>query len=147
MRLPRLAFLNSNKNNKSKPRQTDAKSASQPFHAVSIAPGMRACEAAYRMQEERFLSKEAPPLPLPGCDRSKCTCSYQHHADRRDAPRRDEDLGLRGHGMTPDGDRRKRGDRRVADKPSVADTGTDYFHYATGSMTVRQLQGAIDKQD
>ncbi len=56
---------------------------SSRFHAVSIRPGSNACAAAKSMSGERFLSAEAPPIPLPQCDASRCDCRFQHHADRR----------------------------------------------------------------
>lgn len=68
---------------------------SNPYHAVSIMPGQRACKAVQKSMESRFLSSEAPGLPLKGCDAARCTCRYQHHADRRnDEPRREEDVGI-----------------------------------------------------
>lgn len=55
----------------------------EPFHAVSIRYGLDSCEAAVHMAGQRFLASEAPPLPLPDCDKAQCTCRYVHHADRR----------------------------------------------------------------
>jgi hypothetical protein len=66
----------------------------QPFHAVSIAPGPRCCGAARALRERRFLSREAPPLPLKDCDRAECTCRYEHYEDRRKALRRARDMGV-----------------------------------------------------
>lgn len=64
-----------------------------PFHAVSIIPGPRCCDAVRQMQGTRFLSKEAPRLPLPGCQSSACRCRYAHHADRREkSDRRNRDV-------------------------------------------------------
>lgn len=41
----------------------------------------------------RFLSQEAPRLPLPQCSAgNSCPCVYKHHADRRGQARRIEDL-------------------------------------------------------
>lgn len=56
---------------------------SSSFHAVSIRAGANACAAAKALLGERFLSAEAPSIPLPNCDASKCECRFQHHADRR----------------------------------------------------------------
>jgi hypothetical protein len=64
------------------------------FHAVSIAPGHRCCAAANELRGERFLSRDAPKLPLPECDRTDCTCRYEHHDDRRKGPRRARDMGV-----------------------------------------------------
>jgi len=57
------------------------------WHAVSILAGSAACEGARDCGSRRFLSADAPRLPLPGCGRA-CECRYRHHPDRRGAPRR-----------------------------------------------------------
>jgi hypothetical protein len=54
-----------------------------PFHAVSIEPGARACDEARSRDGKRFLSTAAPMLPLRGCTQSTCQCRYVHHKDRR----------------------------------------------------------------
>jgi len=64
-----------------------------PYHAVSIAPGVGACDAVLALGDKRFLSREAPRLPLPGCGTANCACRYQHHEDRRRSPRRATDTG------------------------------------------------------
>ena len=53
------------------------------FHAISIRPGRRACEAQKALDGQRILASEAPRLPLPGCDIVDCECSYVHYNDRR----------------------------------------------------------------
>jgi hypothetical protein len=68
--------------------------ASNPYHAVSILPGASACASAYRTAGQRFLSREAPRLPLPSCDARTCGCRFKHHKDRRAGPRRHSDVGL-----------------------------------------------------
>ena len=63
-----------------------------PFHAVSIVPGPKCCEEARKLEGIRFLSQEAPKLPLAGCICTACACRYAHHDDRRqgsDRRRRD----------------------------------------------------------
>ena len=59
--------------------------ASNPWHAVSIkGGGTGRCEAAKALAAQRFLSGEAPALPLPDCDRpDTCQCCYRKHGDRR----------------------------------------------------------------
>lgn len=54
-----------------------------PFHAVSIEPGMRACAEARSHEGQRYLSAAAPMLPLRGCTQATCQCRYVHHKDRR----------------------------------------------------------------
>ncbi len=68
---------------------------SNPWHAVSIAPGKRACKAAQAMRDKRALSAEAPRLPLADCEHAgTCACRYEHHADRRGSRRRARDNGF-----------------------------------------------------
>ena len=64
------------------------------YHAVTIATGPRACDVARALRGKRFLSREAPAVPLKNCDRSDCTCRYEHHDDRRKGQRRARDLGV-----------------------------------------------------
>jgi len=54
-----------------------------PYHAVTIHPGTTACHQAREMLHKRYLSREAPQLPLAGCSAQRCRCVYQHHSDRR----------------------------------------------------------------
>ena len=56
---------------------------SKPYHCVSIRSPKNACEAAKSLIGKRFLSKEAPPLPLTDCTAISCRCRYVHHEDRR----------------------------------------------------------------
>jgi hypothetical protein len=64
----------------------------EPWHAVSIVPRGKACEQAIGLREKRFLSKEAPTLPLGDCPHKEtCSCVYKHYADRREGPRRMEE--------------------------------------------------------
>ena len=60
------------------------------WHAISIDVNDNCCQAAKALDGQRFLSREAPAMPLPNCDAAVCRCKYRHHEDRRD----------------PDGDRR-----------------------------------------
>ena len=87
---------------------------SNPYHAVSVAPGNGACEQARRLKDKRFLSAEAPDLPLDLCDASACTCRYRHHDDRRYHARREQDQGLPGTDRHS-GERRAGRGRRVTD--------------------------------
>ena len=60
----------------------------QQFHAVSILAGPQVCDAAKARVGYRFLSRDAPRLPLKDCTCPNCTCRYVHHADRRVFARR-----------------------------------------------------------
>ena len=82
-------------------------------HSVSIEADLLPCEAAKRLADQRFLSSEAPPLPLPDCDRDQCDCRYEHHADRRTHEERRTPFPTRGgFGLTIGDERRESADRR-----------------------------------
>jgi hypothetical protein len=85
------------------------------WHAVHVATGSNACAAVQAISKQRFLSKEAPRLPLAECTMPvSCRCAYKHHKDRRGAPRRWSDQG----GITrlrPQGERRSKRGRREDD--------------------------------
>ena len=59
-----------------------------PWYAVSVVPAVRSCAAVKALARKRWLSSEAPRLPVPKCDARTCDCRYLHHTDRRAAPRR-----------------------------------------------------------
>ncbi len=65
-----------------KPRRR-APTRKKSYHAVSIKFDSRACMAAKTMEGQRFLSSEAPRLPLPDCDVTECLCHFAHYKDRR----------------------------------------------------------------
>jgi len=56
---------------------------SSEFHAVAIKFSDNACDAAKVLESKRFLSNEAPRLPLPECQLLKCNCRFVHFKDRR----------------------------------------------------------------
>jgi len=102
------------------PKEPGAKAAKREprnrWHAVAIVPGATRCQAAEAAKGRRFLSAEAPTLPLRECDTAACTCKYRHYDDRRGTPRRSEEA--RGGGLrsrTGDGDRRANRGRRELD--------------------------------
>ncbi len=97
------------------------KKISTTHHAVSIVPGHHCCHQARELAGTRFLSREAPVLPLKNCGSDSCRCRYEHHTDRRAGPRRARDMGVAMDGWL-EVDRRAevgRG-RRQADKPKKA---------------------------
>jgi hypothetical protein len=64
----------------------------------------------------RFLAKEAPRLPLPGCDHpGSCKCTFRHYEDRRHGSRRSAEAGSGGAGR-PATERRASRGRRARDK-------------------------------
>jgi hypothetical protein len=83
-----------------------------PWHAVHIVVGPNACAAAVALGKRRFLSSEAPRLPLAECTAAMtCTCVYRHHKDRRSGPRRWSDQGGVNRARSQDERRAKRGRR------------------------------------
>lgn len=86
------------------------------WHAVSVAASGNGCAAARMLQRARFLSAEAPTLPLNGCGHPQsCRCFYKHHDDRRAQPRRREEItGLRANVRIAE-ERRHDRDRRQSD--------------------------------
>ncbi len=88
------------------------------YHAVSIKFESRACMAAKTMEGQRFLSSEAPRLPLPGCDVTDCKCHFAHHKDRRVSKDRRNVFNASGHSDTTgrhEQERRGTKDRRHDD--------------------------------
>jgi len=92
--------------------------ARSPWHAVSIVSSTACCSAAMGLLGTRFLSKEAPGLPLKHCSMSgECRCQYQHHDDRRVLSRRTPDPWNTGRfGYGGEERRRQRGRRSVDPK-------------------------------
>jgi hypothetical protein len=58
------------------------------FHCVEVKATECICDAVQRIEGRRFLSEEAPMLPLPDCTAGICCCRYEHHDDRRQDLRR-----------------------------------------------------------
>lgn len=85
------------------------------FHGIAIEPGNRACEAVRQLAGKRYLSEEAPRLPLDECQCVHgCRCVYRHFSDRRTDVRRDVDMGLP-YRHVP-GDKRAGSGRRITDR-------------------------------
>lgn len=89
---------------------------STPWHAVSIIAKNESCIAARALKNAKFLSAQAPRLPLADCTMGgACPCGYKHHSDRRGSPRRkDEITGLKQTNKSPL-ERRVSPDRRAAE--------------------------------
>ncbi len=59
------------------------------FHAVTVKAAETACAASRQMEGRRFLSAEAPRIPLAECSCAEtCGCIYTHFDDRRYHDRR-----------------------------------------------------------
>jgi hypothetical protein len=90
-------------------------SMSHPWHAVSIVPCREACAAGQLAVGARYLSREAPNLPLAGCNAALCECRYTHHDDRRHEFRRAADVWTAGRPWAGRERRARRG-RRATDQ-------------------------------
>lgn len=82
------------------------------FRGVTIRSGPGCCDAVKAVTATRYLAAEAPPLPVAGCDRKHCTCSYQRTADRRTEDERRFGTGQFGGFGNGRKDHRTGGDRR-----------------------------------
>jgi hypothetical protein len=85
-----------------------------PYHCVAIRFELEACDRAEGLRGKRFLSAQAPHLPLNGCDAARCQCSYQHFPDRRQQDERRTPFSSSFGWWQQDSqnDRRRRSDRR-----------------------------------
>jgi hypothetical protein len=93
------------------------KKRSSRWHSVTVVLHDTSCAAAALCRNMRFLSQEAPPLPLPECpNREQCRCVYRHFEDRRSSPRRTADMGGAFPSETPKTNRRLARGRRAHDK-------------------------------
>lgn len=92
-----------------------------PYHCIEVDMPYDACDEVLKLNGVRFLSAEAPILPLPAC-RQHCTCKFKHYNDRRHDDRRDaySPSGIHFSG----GKNRRLSDRRHGAR-SHASIGTD----------------------
>ena len=60
----------------------------KPYPAVKVRSGRKACRGALAVGDHMILARDAPPLPLEGCDAEQCSCRYEHFDDRRQEDRR-----------------------------------------------------------
>ena len=86
------------------------------WHAVSVTTNATACGAAEHIRGKRFLSDEAPRIPLPDCASPlQCRCVYRHFSDRRAGPRPPTRVAIRYRMRIGDEDRRREPRGRRAD--------------------------------
>ena len=110
-----LLLRRRNKTNAADPPPVPVSKKKTAYHAVSIKLGPRACAAAQDMTGQRFLSSDAPQLPLPDCDVANCGCHFVHHDDRRSGKDRRSPFAPAGFGGGTGAfqkERRERPDRR-----------------------------------
>ena len=97
-------------------RPVQAHRVNNPYHAVSIEAGASCRQTAMMYGGHRYLSPEAPVIPLPTCDIKNCRCRYVHHEDRRDdLDRRCRNVFDPNAELAKGGDRRGSHGRRVTD--------------------------------
>jgi len=82
------------------------------FSGVEIRTRGGACRAAHALRGRRFLSKDAPSLPLPDCTHVQCACSFSKLPDRRTDGRR-LDYGTLNASLFLTTNRRMKRDRRA----------------------------------
>ena len=91
-----------------------ATSSKDAWKAVAILPGESACAAARELRSKRFLSRNAPRLPLPDCTKQDhCECKYRHLPDRRGDYRRIGDDGVLRPEKSAVKEQRRPGERRA----------------------------------
>jgi len=86
------------------------------WHAVEVLASKAGCPAVQALKGTRFLSVEAPLLPLSECTRSgTCSCMYRKYPDRRVEARREQDDTALRRAAVPTRDRRIKRGRRKSD--------------------------------
>jgi hypothetical protein len=86
------------------------------WHAISVEAKSASCPQAHELRKKRFLSGEAPALPLQDCTkRAACPCTYKHHDDRRGKSRRSDGSGISSSAKAPSSERRASRGRRSDD--------------------------------
>jgi hypothetical protein len=97
------------------PEPAPRRGSRQPYHAVVIAAPANACAAAQACKGKRYLSTEAPRLPLADCNSRRCECKYRHYDDRRGGPRRQDEKATPPVGARERVNRRATRGRRASD--------------------------------
>jgi hypothetical protein len=116
-----------------------------PFHAVEIRCAKDACRAAKDTRGERYLSAEAPLLPLDQCDRrDRCRCGYKHYEDRRTGSRRRAEVDLTTQSDSERAERRLGKGRRVEDIAEDADEPSSLLEDTYYSGVVKQIRDPSD---
>ena len=113
-----MAIWSSGSNKKSSQSKTVTKNTSSPYHCVELKMPYDACEEVLQLHGKRFLSAEAPALPLRGCDQH-CECKFKHYNDRRQDDRRDA-FSSSGIHFSGEKNRRLGGDRRRSSQSHVS---------------------------
>jgi len=81
-------WFNQSKAKQAKNKANAARPKVSAYHCVEVKSRYDACEAVLELHGKRYLSSEAPNLPVQDCN-VKCQCHFKHHEDRRSEDRRD----------------------------------------------------------
>ena len=84
------------------------------WRSARIRPGLTCCAMAKSLEDQVFLAREVPPLPLAYCSESSCTCHYLFEGDRRSGLDRRAELARVG-AMLSGFERRRSPGRRIDD--------------------------------
>ena len=98
--------------------QRTARRDSERFAGVEIRRRSGGCAAAIALDGQRFLANRSPALPLVGCTKKRCDCSFVKYSDRRTDDRRWENDGMTA-ALFNTAQRRKRADRRDTPERAV----------------------------
>jgi hypothetical protein len=86
------------------------------WRSVKIRPGLISCDSAAELNDQIFLSRDAPAIPLENCSEKHCNCHYIFLDDRRSGTDRRLELGRLGDFFPNyDSERRHVPGRRLAD--------------------------------
>lgn len=69
---------------KSRKASATTDKAGKSYAGIAIKLCANACDAAKELEKTRYLSGQAPLLPLTDCNQPNCACKYVHYSDRRD---------------------------------------------------------------
>ena len=96
-------------------RQTDVSPEEDTeWRSARIRPGLNCCAMVKSLEDQVFLAREVPTLPLAYCSEASCTCHYLFEADRRSGLDRRAELARVGAQLTGL-DRRRSPGRRIGD--------------------------------
>lgn len=106
-------------------------SAYNPYQSASVSFDKTSCpcDAVRTIEDQRFLVREVPAIPLRNCDSPSCKCSYVRYRDRRGV---NEDrralfsLNTDLHSLGGEDERRAQRGRRSEDDPHFAASDADF---------------------
>jgi hypothetical protein len=81
----------------------------EQYQALAVSFGHDACDAVRELRDKRFLWKETPRLPVPGCDRTICKCRFEVYSDRRSGRDTRDNFAAYGDFRSDMSDARRRG--------------------------------------